>query len=148
MASPPLSAASSKPSPSFEPPGRASSRETSDPGPHSSLGGNRIRPRTTWASEEEEFDRQQRLVHCHRTSYQRGARVGSVALALGYAGVMAYTYLRGKPRMQTKSMLLAMIFTAGFWVGMEQQYLQCQMRMAREMAEARGLTGVDEDIYV
>jgi len=61
---------------------------------------------------------------------------------------MAYTYLRGKPRMQTKSMLLAMIFTAGFWVGMEQQYLQCQMRMAREMAEARGLTGVDEDIYV
>jgi hypothetical protein len=117
--------------------------------PHSNVtGSGRIRPRTTWIDESDEFDRQQRQLQCQRASYKGAARLGSVALAAGYIGVAAYTHWNGIPRMQTKSMLLAMICTGGLWVGMERTYLECQMQMAKERASARGLDTVDEDLYV
>jgi len=108
----------------------------------------RFRARSLGLSDSDEFDRQQRLLHCQRLSYQRAFKSGCVSLALGLAGLMAYTYKRGLPQVQTKAMLLAMLFTGGFWIGMEQTYLKCQMRMASEMAHERGLTSGDEDLYV
>lgn len=116
---------------------------------HSNVAGHGgVRPRSAWQDEEDEFDRQQRMLYCKRASYQNAARLGSLSLATGFAAVAAYTWRKGMPRMQTKSMLLAMIFTGGWWIGMEQTYLECQLRMAKERAAARGLDSVDEDLYV
>jgi hypothetical protein len=67
---------------------------------------------------------------------------------MGLVSVAAYTHFKGIPKMQTKAMLLAMLFTGGVWVGMERSYLDCQLRNAKERALARGLDAVDEDLYV
>jgi len=96
-----------------------------------------------------EFDRQQRFLLCQRSSYMKGASYGGVSFMLSFLSVAAYTYFKAMPRMQTKAMLIVMGGTAGLWIGLEKTYVDCQMRMADEMAHMRGLTkGAVEDLYI